>query len=94
MFFRRGAKRFEAARTDCEGGIFLSQAKADKKIKILSVEGCGHSGKRLCELGFMCSRECTVLRNEGKHPVIIDIDGGSFAIGRGLASKIRIEYVD
>lgn len=94
MWFRKGGERHGCSGLNDGTGISLSQAEPDRKIKILSVNGCGKSGKRLCELGFMCSRECTVLRNEGRHPVIIDIEGGSFAIGRGLASKIRIEYVD
>jgi len=74
--------------------LYLSQAEKNRKVKVINVENCGTSGNRLCELGFMCSSSCMILRNDKRHPVLLEIDGSAFAIGRGLASKIVIEYED
>jgi len=94
MMNRRRRRIIEQKDLSNQEIIYLSQAEKNRKVKVMNVENCGEPGKRLCELGFMCSSSCMVLRNDKRHPVLLEIDGSAFAIGRGLASKIVIKYED
>lgn len=69
---------------------FLSSLKANEYGKIKGICGCGKANKRLYELGLYKNALVKVVKNDFG-PIILNLSGNKLALGRGLASKIRVE---
>ncbi|RUM87873.1 MAG: hypothetical protein DSZ24_05145 [Thermodesulfatator sp.] len=55
---------------------------------------CGRNFKRLCEvLGLYPGQEVLVVENRGKGPLLVEVGGRIFALGRGQAEKIWVEPI-
>lgn len=57
--------------------------------KIEEINKCGHAQKRLHELGLYKDAEIKMLKND-RGPVIFSLSGCKLALGRNLASNIKI----
>ena len=72
----------------------LSDVANGKKGIILELETGARLFNRLVSMGINEGNEFTVVRNNHHGPVVIDIDGSRFAVGRGMAQKISVKAVD
>ncbi len=57
--------------------------------KIEEINRCGNAQKRLHELGLYKDAEIKMLKND-RGPVIFSLSGSKLALGRNLASHIKI----
>ncbi len=68
----------------------LTDAHVGSKVKIVAVRaGHGLFG-RLAAIGIVDGALVTVVKNSGQGPVVVDIQGSRFALGRGMAEKIEV----
>jgi ferrous iron transport protein A len=70
----------------------LLDSPIGKKVRVIDYRG----GRRVCyklrQLGLAPGREVKVLRFAPLGgPVMIDVEGRSIAIGRGIAARVRVE---
>jgi len=72
----------------------LSDVQNGKKGKILEMDAGKRLFNRLVSMGINEGNEFTVVRNNKNGPVVIDVDGSRFAIGRGMAEKILVKEAD
>lgn len=68
----------------------LSDVPNGKKGVILEIETDKRLYNRLVSMGINQGNEFTIVRNNRNGPVIIDIDGSRFAVGRGMSEKILV----
>jgi len=68
----------------------LSDVPNGKKGLILEIETGKRLFNRLVSMGINQGNEFTVVRNNHNGPVIIDVDGSRFAVGRGMSEKILV----
>lgn len=71
--------------------MFLSDLKNNEKASVESIDSGMRLFNRLASMGICEGKEITVVKNSGDGPVIIDIDGSRFALGRGMAQKIAVK---
>jgi len=71
----------------------LSDVPNGKKGLILEIETGKRLFNRLVSMGINQGHEFTVVRNNRNGPVVIDIDGSRFAIGRGMSEKILVKEI-
>jgi ferrous iron transport protein A len=63
-------------------------------VKIVDYRGGRGVGFKLRQLGLCPGREVRVLRFAPMGgPVMVDVEGRSIAIGRGIASRVKVETV-
>lgn len=74
--------------------MYLCDVPNGKKGIILELDTGARLFNRLVSMGINEGNEFEVVRNNNHGPVVIDIDGSRFAIGRGMAEKINIKMVD
>ena len=67
----------------------LIQLKPNEKAIIGEISHCGTARKRLYELGLNKGTKITMVKND-IGPVILNVYGHKLALGRGLASKIKV----
>ena len=73
----------------------LLDAPKEKKFCVLSYKGGKGVSLKLRQLGIMPGRMIKVLRYAPLGgPVMIDVDGRSVAVGRGIAAHILIEEAE
>jgi len=74
--------------------MLLLDAPKNKKIRIVNYRGGRGVGYKLRQLGLYPGREVKILRYAPLGgPVMIDVEGRSIAIGRGIASRVEVEVV-
>ena len=72
----------------------ILDAPKGKKIRIIDYHGGKGVGYKLRQLGLSPGREIVVLRYAPLGgPVMIDAQGRSVALGRGIASRVEVEVV-
>lgn len=72
----------------------LLDTPKNKTVRILTYEGGIGVGFKLRQLGLCPGREIKVLRYAPMGgPVMIDIDGRSVALGRGIAARVKVEVI-
>lgn len=72
----------------------ILDAPKDKKVKIISFRGGKGVGNKLRQLGLYPGREIIILRYAPLGgPVMIDAQGRSVALGRGIAARVEVEVV-
>jgi ferrous iron transport protein A len=72
---------------------YLTDIKNGKTVTIVSIMGGKWSTKRLVDLGLTVGTEIKMLRASFfSGPIEIEIGGSKLALGRGLASKIMVQY--
>jgi Fe2+ transport system protein FeoA len=74
--------------------MLLLDAPKNKKLRIVNYRGGRGVGHKLRQLGLYPGREVKILRYAPMGgPVMIDAEGRSVAIGRGIASRVEVEVV-
>jgi ferrous iron transport protein A len=69
----------------------LLKTTANQKVKIVSIIGGKGSRRMLAQLGIGIGSVVKITRNAPfAGPILIDNQGSSVAIGRGVASKIMV----
>lgn len=70
----------------------LLDTPKNKTVMIVDYEGGKGVGFKLRQLGLCPGRKVKILRYAPLGgPVMIDIDGRSVALGRGIASRVEVE---
>lgn len=69
--------------------INLTSLRDNEEGKVIEINKCGNARKRLYELGLYKDAEIKMLKND-VGPLIVSISGCKLALGRNLASNIRI----
>jgi len=74
--------------------MLLLDAPKNKKVRIIDYRGGRGVGYKLRQLGLCPGREVKILRYAPMGgPVMIDAEGRSIALGRGIASRVEVEVV-
>lgn len=74
-------------------GIPLSSLRPRERGRVLSILGGWGAARRLMELGLVPGEVVEVVSNS-YGPIVVRVRGSSFALGRGLASKVIVEVID
>jgi ferrous iron transport protein A len=70
----------------------LLETKSNQTVKIVSIVGGKGSRRILAQLGIGIGSVVKIMRNAPfAGPILIDNQGSSVAIGRGVAGKIMVE---
>jgi len=70
----------------------LIQVESGQTVKILCFEGGIKLEHKLRQLGIIPGDQARVLRHAPLGgPILIEVDGRSIALGRGVASKVVVE---
>ena len=70
----------------------LLETKSNRTVKIVSITGGKGSRRILAQLGIGIGSVVKIARNAPfAGPILIDNQGSSVAIGRGVAAKILVE---
>jgi len=74
--------------------MLLLDAPKNRLVRIISYRGGRGVGTKLRQLGLCPGREVKILRYAPLGgPVMVDAEGRSVAIGRGIASRVDVEVV-
>ena len=74
--------------------MLLLDAPKNKRVKIINCRGGRGISHKLRQLGLCPGREVKVLRFAPLGgPVMIDAEGRSIALGRGIASRVEVEVI-
>ena len=72
----------------------LLDAPKNKPVRIIDYTGGKGVDKKLRQLGLIPGRKVKVLRFAPiGGPVMVDVEGRSVALGRGIAARIQVEMV-
>jgi ferrous iron transport protein A len=70
----------------------LTQAETGQTVRILSFKGGFGLEQKLRQLGLVPGDNARVLRHAPLGgPVLVEVDGRSIALGRGVASRVIVE---
>jgi ferrous iron transport protein A len=80
--------------TDTIGPLELSlgEVPAGRRVRITGHRGCRMLRARLLAMGLNLGREVDVIQNN-RGLIIVGINGGRVALGRGISQKILAELV-
>ncbi|MBU1863671.1 MAG: transcriptional repressor [Candidatus Omnitrophica bacterium] len=70
--------------------IPISFAQEDTTVRLSKIEGGRPLRKRLTELGFVKDEMVRIVKNSNFGPIIVEVKGARFAIGRGQANKMLV----
>ncbi len=68
----------------------LSDAKIGDRVRVVEIDGGRKVTNRLMELGIM-EGVIIDIANSGGGPLIITVGNSRFALGQGIARKIKVE---
>ncbi len=86
-------KSVDLALNETGAGLVLAQAPAGQRVRITGHQGGRMLRARLLALGLNLGREVEVLQNN-RGLIIVGVNGGRIALGRGISQKILAEPVD
>ena len=70
----------------------LLQVEKGQTVRVKSFQGGGGVEHKLRQLGLLPGDTMRVLRRAPMGgPILVDVDGRSIALGRGIASKVEVE---
>jgi ferrous iron transport protein A len=75
----------------------LEKVPAGRKVRVKYILGGWNAASRLASMGIVKGAEIEVVKNDLNYPwtpLIIRVNGVEIALGRGIASKVMVEYVD
>lgn len=70
----------------------LNEISEGKTVRLLCIEGGKNVCTRVTQMGLTTNSRFSVLKNDNAGPVIVLQSGTKIIIGRGIASKISVEY--
>jgi len=62
------------------------------KARLHSITGGRELRTRLAALGLLPGTEIEVIQNSGKGPFVVSVKGSRIVIGRGMASRVEVDY--
>ncbi len=71
----------------------LAQVPSGRRVRITNYAGGRMVRSRLASLGLTLGREINILQNN-RGLIIVGVDGGRVALGRGLSQKIMVIFLD
>ncbi|HIH90880.1 TPA: ferrous iron transport protein A [Desulfurococcaceae archaeon] len=74
--------------------VYLSEAPEGSLVRVVRIEGGFGAVRKLYELGIREGSTIKVVRNPPIGPLIVEVDGSTIALGRGIASKVAVEVVE
>ncbi len=60
--------------------------------KLHSITGGRELRTRLAALGLLPGTEIQVIQNSGKGPFVVSVKGSRIVIGRGMASRVEVDF--
>lgn len=60
--------------------------------KLHSITGGRELRTRLAALGLLPGTEIEVIQNSGKGPFVVSVKGSRIVIGRGMASRVEVDF--
>jgi ferrous iron transport protein A len=69
----------------------LAMGNINAQLKIVDVEYEGKFKKKLSEMGIYKDAIVEIIKNDIPGPLIVDVKGSRWILGRGQAQKIRVE---
>ena len=69
----------------------LTMMQEGKEGRVSRIKAGRGLTRRLIEMGFIEGTLVRVLRIDFRGPVIVNVNGSKYALGRGMAMKIMIE---
>jgi ferrous iron transport protein A len=69
----------------------LSMANAGERMVVTGVQGGCGIRKRMADLGLNIGMDVTVVHSDCSGPLLVELKGTRYAIGRGLAHHIFVE---
>jgi len=70
----------------------LTKITEGMKAKLYSIAGGRELRTRLAALGLLPGTEIEVIQNSGKGPFVVSVKGSRIVIGRGMASKVEVDF--
>ncbi len=68
-------------------------AKEGEEVELVRLIAGRNLARRLSEMGINKGTRIRIVSNSGIGPIIIEIAGKRFGIGRGIASKILVNII-
>ncbi len=78
--------------TDNIKAIPLSLLDEQQEATVIAIEGGHMMQGRLARLGIIPNSNIKMIKKAGKGPIIIEVKGTRFAIGRGMISRIMVTH--
>ncbi len=75
----------------------LESVPAGRKVRVKYILGGWNAASRLASMGIVKGAEIEVVKNDVNYPwtpIIVRVNGVEIALGRGIASKVMVEYID
>ncbi|MEM1619360.1 MAG: FeoA family protein [Fervidicoccaceae archaeon] len=73
----------------------LAELRPGIRAKIISVQARGRGlERRLMEMGFAPGALVKVVSNNGRGPLLVEVEGVRVALGRGVAARVLVEPED
>ena len=71
----------------------LSMAPANTKLEVIGFRGGFGMRRRLADLGMNIGMEISVISTQPCGPMVVNMKGSRFAIGRGIAHHISVRPI-
>ena len=72
-------------------GQTLGLIPAGQRARVVRYIGSRGLASRLADLGISPGTEVRMVTNLKKGPVLVEVRGSRYTLGRGLAEKVRVE---
>jgi len=71
----------------------LSMAPPNTKLEVIGFRGGFGMRRRLADLGMNLGMEISVVSAQTIGPIVVDMKGSRFAIGRGIAHHVAVKPI-
>ncbi|MCE4606968.1 MAG: FeoA domain-containing protein [Desulfurococcales archaeon] len=75
----------------------LERVPAGRKVRVKYILGGWNANSRLASMGIVQGAEIEVLKNDLNYPwtpIIVKVNSVEIALGRGIASRVVVEYIE
>lgn len=70
----------------------LGSIKPGSEAKVASIDSGRRASIRLADLGIFPGTMVKVIANPGSGPVLLEVRGSRYTLGRGIVEKIYVEH--
>ena len=74
-----------------DSSIPLSTLKPGARGRVAAVRGGRGFNQRLASMGILPGAEILFVKGNAAGPVIVEVRGGRFILGRGMVHRVRVE---
>jgi Fe2+ transport system protein FeoA len=75
-------------------GVPLATLATGARARLVGVDAGTALRTRLLAMGLRAGASLTVVRNGGRGPFVLAIDGSRIVLGRGMAHRLRVAVTD